>query len=228
MDDNAVVTQALGEYYKAFSTLDPQAILPHYCEPSLVISPLGVIAMPTHAAMVAAFVPLMEDLRARGFGRSELTALRVERLSATATLASGIAVRYKTSGQELEQVGVTYLVHKADDRWKIARSQRFMMRTTGCEAADWRDSVLPRADDSMSAPTTMGNPSSGPSLSHSELPKSLTVLFEIRSRVVGFPPRIHRDARVRESGSRRFRAPSERRRPPSEPGKQGAAEAVQR
>ena len=36
----------------------------------------------------------------------------------------------------------------------------------------------------MSAPTTMGNPSSGPSLSHSELPKSLTVLFEIRSRVV--------------------------------------------
>ena len=30
----------------------------------------------------------------------------------------------------------------------------------------------------------MGNPSSGPTLSHSELPKGLTVLFEIRGRVV--------------------------------------------
>ena len=30
----------------------------------------------------------------------------------------------------------------------------------------------------------MGSPNSGPSLSHSELPKSLTVLFEIRGRVV--------------------------------------------
>src|ERR1700720_416807 len=36
----------------------------------------------------------------------------------------------------------------------------------------------------MSAPTTMGSPNSGPSLSHSEFPKSLTVLFEIRGRVV--------------------------------------------
>jgi len=36
----------------------------------------------------------------------------------------------------------------------------------------------------MSAPTTMGSPNSGPSVSHSELPKSLTVLFEIRGRVV--------------------------------------------
>jgi ketosteroid isomerase-like protein len=120
MDDKEAVTQALMEYYKAFSTLDPQAILPHYHEPSLVISPVGVIAMPTYAAMVASFTPLMEGLGGRGFGRSELSQLRVERLSATATLASGIAVRYRTDGQELERVGVTYMLHKVGDHWKIA------------------------------------------------------------------------------------------------------------
>jgi hypothetical protein len=32
----------------------------------------------------------------------------------------------------------------------------------------------------MSAPTTMGNPSSGPSLSHSDPQKSLAIPFEIR------------------------------------------------
>ena len=51
---------------------------------------------------------------------AELTKLRVKQLSATTTLASGIAVRYKASGQELERVGVTYLLQKADNGWKIA------------------------------------------------------------------------------------------------------------
>ena len=46
--------------------------------------------------------------------------LHVKRLSVTTALASGIAVRYKTDGQELERVGVTYLLQKADDGWKIA------------------------------------------------------------------------------------------------------------
>ena len=36
-------------------------------------------------------------------------------------LASGVAVRYRADGQELERVGVSYVLHKADeDRWAIA------------------------------------------------------------------------------------------------------------
>ena len=62
----------------------------------------------------------MEGLRARGFGRSELSVRNVKSLSATATLVTGVAVRYKVDGQELERVGVTYVLHKADTRWKIA------------------------------------------------------------------------------------------------------------
>jgi hypothetical protein len=41
-------------------------------------------------------------------------------LSATATLVTGVAVRYKLDGQELERAGVTYVLHKADTGWKIA------------------------------------------------------------------------------------------------------------
>jgi hypothetical protein len=40
-------------------------------------------------------------------------------LSATATLVGGVAQRYKVDGQELDQAGVTYVLHKADARWKI-------------------------------------------------------------------------------------------------------------
>ena len=71
--------------------------------------------------MEAAFAPMREGLRARGYGRSELGMLHVKQLSATAALASGVAVRYRADGQELERVGVSYVLHKADDdRWKIA------------------------------------------------------------------------------------------------------------
>jgi ketosteroid isomerase-like protein len=121
MDDEAAVTRVLTEYVSAFGTLDVQAILPYYHEPCLLVGPQGIAALPTRAAMVAAFTPVMEGLRERGYGRSELSMLHTKQLSATATLASGVAVRYRTDGQELERVGVSYLLHKAnDDRWTIA------------------------------------------------------------------------------------------------------------
>lgn len=119
MDGTSAVRQVLTDYYSAFSTLDVQEILPYYYEPCLLIGPQGVAALPTRAAMATAFTPLMEGLRARGYSRSESSDLHVKQLSDTAALASSVAVRYKTDGQELERVGVSYLLHKADNRWKI-------------------------------------------------------------------------------------------------------------
>ena len=121
MDDEASVTRVLTDYYSAFGTLDVRAILPYYHEPCLLVGPQGIAAVPTHAAMAAAFAPVMEGLRARGYGRSELSMPHVERLSATAALASDVAVGYRADGRELERVGVSYVLHKADeDRWTIA------------------------------------------------------------------------------------------------------------
>jgi len=121
MDDEEALTRVLTDYYSAFGTLDVRAILAYYHEPCLLVGPQGVAALPNHAALAAAFAPVMEGLRARGYGRSELSMPHVKRLSATAALASGVAVRYKADGQELERVGISYVLHKADDdRWTIA------------------------------------------------------------------------------------------------------------
>ena len=62
----------------------------------------------------------MEGLRARGYGRSELSIRQLNPLSSTAILATGVALRFKLDGQELERVGVTYVLHKTDMRWRIA------------------------------------------------------------------------------------------------------------
>ena len=117
-DDAALRT--LADYYSAFSTLEVQAVSPYFHEPSLLISPQAVFAAPTFAALAAVVAPVMEGLRTREFGRSELSVGHVKSLGASATLVTGVAIRYKRNGQELERAGVTYVLHKAENGWKIA------------------------------------------------------------------------------------------------------------
>jgi ketosteroid isomerase-like protein len=118
-NENAV-KQVLTDYYKAFSTLTIQSILRYFHQPALLIGPSGVIALPTAEAVVPIFGPVMENLRQRGYGRSELSLQQLRLLSSTSALATGAAIRYNTDGQEMERVGVTYLMYKADSGWKFA------------------------------------------------------------------------------------------------------------
>lgn len=120
MDEKAAVTQVLDDYYQAFSTLNLQAILSYFHEPSFLMGQGGVAPTSTHAALAAVLTPALDGLRARGYVRSELSNLRLSQLSSTVALASGTAVRYKADGEELERVGVTYLLHKTNSGWKIA------------------------------------------------------------------------------------------------------------
>lgn len=113
MDDQTGAARLLADYYTAFSTLNVNAILPYFHEPALLVGPQGVFAVPTSAVLTAIFAPAMEDLRSREYGRSEYELQQISSLSATATFASGIAVRYKLNGQELERVGISYLLHSA-------------------------------------------------------------------------------------------------------------------
>jgi len=114
------VNQVIADYYRDFSTLNVRAILPYFNEPSLLVGPQGVIPLLDRAALVAVFGPVMEGLRAKGYGRSELELGYVKSLSSSAALIGGAAVRYKTDGQQLERVGITYVLHKTESGWKFA------------------------------------------------------------------------------------------------------------
>ena len=113
------VNQVLTDYYKAFSTLTVQSILRYFHQPALLIGP-SVIALPTAEAVVPIFGPVMESLRQRGYLRSEFSLQHLRLLSTTSALAVGVAIRYKTDGQVMERVGLTYLLHKGDSGWKFA------------------------------------------------------------------------------------------------------------
>src|SRR5579863_1867706 len=107
-EDRAAVTQVLTDYYRAFSTLDAEAVLPYFHEPSQLVSPAGVVPTPTRAAVAVAFQPVMDGLRSRHFAKSELINLHLKRLGVNTMIAAGVAVRQTTDGQELERAGVVY------------------------------------------------------------------------------------------------------------------------
>jgi ketosteroid isomerase-like protein len=119
-ESTVAIQEMLADYYRTFSTLNLPAILPFFHEPAFIIGPLGPTGVPNAAALEAIFAPTIQDLRARGYGLSEYDLRHVRVFSATAAATTGIAIRYKTGGQELERVGITYVLHKTGERWKIA------------------------------------------------------------------------------------------------------------
>src|SRR5262249_10886309 len=116
----ADAVEVLRGYYRAFSTLKIDAVLSYFSEPSMLVGPQGPYAANTHELLAAASAPTLESLRARGYGRSELDVRDVKVLSATTTLVLGIARRYKVDGADLDQAGVTYVMHLGPSGWKIA------------------------------------------------------------------------------------------------------------
>jgi hypothetical protein len=112
MNNQRAVIRTLLDYYAAFNTLEVPAILPYFHQPSMLIGPQGAFAAPTHDILTTALTTVIDSLRARGFGRSELSVGRVESLSASAISVTGVAVRYTVDGQELERVGVLRAVRR--------------------------------------------------------------------------------------------------------------------
>src|SRR5947207_6683070 len=118
--------QVLSDYYAAFSTLDIQAVLPYFHQPALLIGPQGVITLPTPAALVPVFGPVMEGLRRQDYQRSEFDLQLLKLLGDGSALATGVAIRYAREGKELSRAGLTYLLHKTDETsgragaWKFA------------------------------------------------------------------------------------------------------------
>lgn len=119
MTDETAVRQTLEEYYRAFSILSVQAILPYLNQPALLVGPPGAIPLPTPSAIEPIFGPVMEGLRGRGYVRSQLASLEIRILGADSAFATGIAIRFRSDGEELERAGISYLLRKADGAWKV-------------------------------------------------------------------------------------------------------------
>jgi ketosteroid isomerase-like protein len=119
------VDHAFRDYNDVFSRGDLSAIGQHCNVPFVVISSQGVEVLTTMSEIEGFYGGILRNLRERGYSHSTRSELHVKLLEQTTALASGVFVRHKTDGSELETLGVTYVLRKTEGEWKIA----VMMRT---------------------------------------------------------------------------------------------------
>ena len=111
----------MNDYVSAFGSLDPQRVLPYYHEPLTLVTASRVVVMASRADIEASLLkPLYARLKDAGWdGRSTWAQMHVKQVAAGLAVASGLTIRHKLGGQELERVGATYTRRKTNDGWKI-------------------------------------------------------------------------------------------------------------
>ena len=118
--EKTAVDHAFHDYNDAFVRGDLSAIGQHCNVPFMRISPQGVEVLPTMSEIEGFYGGMLRDLRERGYSHSTRSELHLKLLDQITALASGVFVRHKTDGSELETIGVTYVLRKTEGEWKIA------------------------------------------------------------------------------------------------------------
>lgn len=119
-DDKAAATQVLLDYLSAFTSEDARRAARYCQEPLTYVGADSADVFDARADIEIVLKSAFSRLKKRGWARSRWPQLSVKLLSNGVAVASLLVVHEKTDGQELERSGVTYLLRKGSDGWKIA------------------------------------------------------------------------------------------------------------
>lgn len=113
-------TATIDESYRLFSEQKPDVLASEVFNiPWLVIGGSGPQADLTKEQAQARFQTSMKQLVESGWGRSVFTTENVCVLNANAAIASGYNTRYKVDGSVMSVGGVTYILGRSKEGWRI-------------------------------------------------------------------------------------------------------------
>lgn len=116
-DEIRQLMHAVGE---AFSNLDFDAWLVHFCVPRTVISKGVVFSSSSYEDTRSMMLPVLDSLRKRGFSHTRLDNCRIKLLGDTSAMASTVWTRLDRNGNVIETLGATYTLVSAGGSWKVA------------------------------------------------------------------------------------------------------------
>ena len=114
------VKATVDKYYRLFTEQNMKALPEEiYLTPWIIIGGNGPEADLTKEQALARFEGSLKQLVQNGWGKSIFTTENVCVLNANAALASGYNTRYKKDGSVMSVGGVTYLLGKTKEGWRI-------------------------------------------------------------------------------------------------------------
>lgn len=130
-DEIRQLMYAIGE---AFSNLDFDAWLAHFCVPHTVISRGVVFSSSSYEDTRSMMMPVFDSLRKRGFSHTRLDNCRIRLLGDTSAMAGTVWTRLDGDGNVIETLGATYTLVSSDDLWKVAVVMSHSAEVTAIEA----------------------------------------------------------------------------------------------
>lgn len=109
----------MSDYLDVFNSKDPASIAAHFHIPCLAITPDGVRHFSSREQIESLFSATLGELAALDFARSRWSSARIKLFGSRTAMAAMVAVRFDSSGGELERIGATYTLQKIDANWKF-------------------------------------------------------------------------------------------------------------
>lgn len=108
----------IADYFAAFSA-DSAAAAAFYGAPVLLASPAQLQTLDSPEAVQSLLANTLQRLKKRGYCHSRVSDPRVVLLNSATALYAAVAIRLKADSTVLQELPVTYLLHKQSGDWKI-------------------------------------------------------------------------------------------------------------
>lgn len=106
-------------YTRAFQALDAKAVATFFHEPSMLITPRGVLALPNTWAVEQAYADIMDQLRGGPYASTEFSSASERMLSAELVEVSGDGTWVDRDGQRYMPFGFTYTLRRTELGFRI-------------------------------------------------------------------------------------------------------------
>ncbi|WP_339858325.1 hypothetical protein [Pseudohongiella acticola] len=120
MQKHNEIRQTINAIGSAFSELDFDAWLSHFCTPRTVISQGTVFSSSSIEDTREFMGPVFDSLRQRGFSHTRLDTCHVKLLGDTTAMVSTVWTRFGHGDTVIETLGATYLLVSINASWKVA------------------------------------------------------------------------------------------------------------
>ena len=126
------IKQFYASYLDAFHSGEAKAMVPFYHTPCLFTADQGVTLLSSEEEAENFFAQVIEGLKSKNYGHSEVTDIQIKELSSDMALFSGLAKRYTKTGEEFERISATYTMRKSNNAWQfvsvVAHSPETLVR----------------------------------------------------------------------------------------------------
>ncbi|MFT4562131.1 MAG: ketosteroid isomerase-like protein [Gammaproteobacteria bacterium] len=119
------IREFYADYLDTFHRLDAEAVAMFYTQPCLFITDQTITLMHDGDEIERLFGEIISGLIAKDYDHSVVEDLSVKLLSEHLAQVSGLAIRYRKDGTELEKAGASYVLQFSANAWKFVSAMTY-------------------------------------------------------------------------------------------------------